>query len=390
MPLAASSGPAASLAVSACSLAAAAYLFLRLRKVEAQLAAEVDAARAAHLHLTRRVEAAMETRTSAATAAAAPSSTAPPSASRSLPSPSNAAQTASEPTVRSRADSVCSSSHTGDLGDLDHGYKTADEDADDEEDVDVVSSSQPPPAAFLPGVTAASAATPVGGAVAGAPSAGDDWGARSVMAENGSWSCIDGHGGGGSGGASLAPTTGGSEAGRARAADEARLAAEGAVLAKADELYDRKEYEAAAALLAGSEQSVEVQWRRCRVLKELGEAAKQAGDADRCRTLLYEGLEHVTLALNLGEGGSENAYVHKWYAIAVSQTSTYEGTKVISGQRQEETNPARARAGLCPWPLAPGPLPLARRPPHPQLPWPAVACRATLPSVLTLPLDPPP
>ena len=155
-----------------------------------------------------------------------------------------------------------------------------------------------------------------------------DWASRSVMGEGGSWSCIDSgtsYAGGRTDSLLMQPES--CAALEACAALEECAAAENIMLSKADELYKRQEYEAAAGMLAGSEQSVEVQWRRCRLMKELGEAAKRAGDAERCRRLLYEGLALVTTALNHGKGGSENSYVHKWYAIAVSQTSSYEGTK---------------------------------------------------------------
>lgn len=145
------------------------------------------------------------------------------------------------------------------------------------------------------------------------------------MAEGGSWSCIDNAAGSAAGSRSAGSRSAGS---RSSAEVDAAKAAEAAVCEKADELYKARDFEEANDLLSGAEQSVEVQWRRCRICKERGEAAKLAGDDVKCKTLLYEGLEHVTLALNHGVGGAQNAYVHKWYAIAVSNTSGYEGTKV--------------------------------------------------------------
>lgn len=325
------------LIISTTSVAVTAYLLLRLRAIERQLAAEREEARAAHLHLTRRVEAAMESR-SAAAAASRPN--APILASRALQtgSPAVVAQPSGEGSSRSRAPSACSSSNTD--FENEHGYRTADEDADDDDDASSQAPLAAPPALSHPIARSpdrnASGQDEEGGPDSPLrvekPSAGNnqgEWGTRSIMAEGGSWSCIDGAApsSGGSGAATTSQPAASADEAKAQAAEEARLAAEGALLAKADELYSRHEYEACCALLAGSEQTIEVQWRRCRVLKELGEAAKQGGDADRCRQLLYEGLEHVSAALNEGAGGKENAYVHKWYAIAVSQTSSYEGTK---------------------------------------------------------------
>ena len=164
----------------------------------------------------------------------------------------------------------------------------------------------------------------------------DAWAARSVVGDA-SWSCVDGGasdggsggrasagGGGGSGG------SGGGSGVESPAGDSeevaARAAALTAILVRVDAMYGNQEYEAAAELLAGGEQSAEVLWRRCRVLKELAEVAKRAGQAKACEKMLREGLTHVTAALE-SEDGASNFAVHKWYAIALNATSGYEGTK---------------------------------------------------------------
>jgi len=58
----------------------------------------------------------------------------------------------------------------------------------------------------------------------------------------------------------------------------------------------------------------------------LGEVAKANGQPKERERLMYEGLHLVTSAL---ETDPNNWAVHKWYAIAVSETSAFEGTKAV-------------------------------------------------------------
>ena len=357
---------AIALATSGAAISLSIYVWARLKSVELRLNKEVTEQRAAVLHLSKRLDVAMAsppvapTRTSAAASAVV-------------------SQGTSTATESSLPVSRCSSTSTEHEN---SGYKTADEDAEDEAPppprMSAATSSaespnrrpaavkQPPPESAVL-VEAPEASPPT-------PPTSPGWESRSIMAEGGSWSCIDNAAGSAAGSRSAGSRSAGS---RSSAEVDAAKAAEAAVCEKADELYKARDFEEANDLLSGAEQSVEVQWRRCRICKERGEAAKLAGwtrakrhnpnllisllipptvvamcmracnspglnlahslawcpcplpsgDDVKCKALLYEGLEHVTLALNHGVGGAQNAYVHKWYAIAVSNTSGYEGTK---------------------------------------------------------------
>ena len=288
----------AALTIAGGAMSLSVYLYTRLRYVERRLIEEREEQRAALLHLTQRVEAAMESR---------PSLPRMPAVTATVVSQGTSAANESSLPV-SRSSSACTSRSHDDPGYKtadDSGYKTADEEADEDE--------SPPPR-----MSAASAAAAVFGrrpAAAKPPppdyvDAGEsspsktEWASQSIMAEGGSWSCIDGVANSAAAAGSSASDLHGGEAVTQDAAAAAAKAADHAVCSKADELYEKKEFEAASELLSGAEQSVEVQWRRCRLCKELGEAAKLAGDPDKCKALLYEGLEHVTLALNLGDKGA--------------------------------------------------------------------------------------
>jgi len=89
-------------------------------------------------------------------------------------------------------------------------------------------------------------------------------------------------------------------------------------------MYESQEYEGAAELLGASEQSAEVLWRRCRVLVSQADTAKEAGQLKQAEALLREGLGYVSAAL---DAAPTNFATHKWYAVAVSKVSTYDGTK---------------------------------------------------------------
>ena len=71
----------------------------------------------------------------------------------------------------------------------------------------------------------------------------------------------------------------------------------------------------------------EVQWRLARICKELAQLAGSTGGAAgkaQERELLLEGLRYATAAL---EADGAHFAPHKWYAILVSLTSGFEGTK---------------------------------------------------------------
>jgi len=92
-------------------------------------------------------------------------------------------------------------------------------------------------------------------------------------------------------------------------------------------MYQAQEFEAAFELLASQSDrpSVDVLWRRARVLKELGEVAKGAGQPKECERLRREALRHASDAL---AADASCWAAHKWYAISLSAVNEYEGTKV--------------------------------------------------------------
>ena len=216
------------LIISTTSVAVTAYLLLRLRAIERQLAAEREEARAAHLHLTRRVEDAMESR-SAAAAASRPN--APILASRALQTGSPAV--VAKPSGRDHR----ASGATLDLlllkrGENEHGYRTADEDADDDDDASSQAPLAAPPALSHPIARSpdrnASGQDEEGGPDSPLrvekPSAGNnqgEWGTRSIMAEGGSWSCIDGAAPSSGSGAATTSQPAGADEAKAQAAGEA-------------------------------------------------------------------------------------------------------------------------------------------------------------------------
>ena len=85
-------------------------------------------------------------------------------------------------------------------------------------------------------------------------------------------------------------------------------------------MYDAGEYSDARELLSSQEASVEVLWRRCRLLKSFADLAKDKGDAKENERCLREGLQLVREALQRDDS---NWAVHKWYAITVSLVSAF-------------------------------------------------------------------
>ena len=214
-----------------------------------------------------------------------------------------------------------SSSCSSDRGSIenDRGYHTADEDVDGE----------PYPAA------AQSAMPTRGEATRDSPVRIEAWAARSVMGGDGSWSCVDGGG--------AAPSS--STASGMDEAASAKQAAEAAILARVDSMYLEQEYDNAFELLAGAaDETAEVLWRKTRVLKELAGIAKQGGAKKKCEAMWYEALGFASRALELDRS---NFACHKWYAIAISETSSC--APRLKGLNRECTpsRPLRPRASPC-------------------------------------------
>ena len=167
------------------------------------------------------------------------------------------------------------------------GYKTAEEEAADERDSAASSTSPAPSPATAPPRELASAAAAGGGGGGGGGAAtppASGW-AGGGAGNDGSWSCIGSVDAGTPGAAARGGAAGSSTS---DGAAPAREAANAAVLEKADELYTSAEYEAAASLLQGEGESVEVLWRRCRLCKELADVAKAGGNKKQQEALLYE------------------------------------------------------------------------------------------------------
>lgn len=153
------------------------------------------------------------------------------------------------------------------------------------------------------------------------------------------------------GGASAAEEEGASSAAASAAAPSSALAArvqEAATLVvRADEAYAAREtglarslLEEASALGLPDAARAEVRWRLARTLKELADeekAAGQAGGSDGARkaakqrekSLMLESLGAAREAVEL-DGDQFGA--HKWYAIALSITSAYDGVRAAIEQ----------------------------------------------------------
>lgn len=145
---------------------------------------------------------------------------------------------------------------------------------------------------------------------------------------------VDGESGGG--------TVQGSACVDGKVGDETGVASQlEATLSRADVLYDAAKYDEAYSLLADlledeeggafdtKEEAqrtarAEVLWRSARLARERAEQAKARGEKVRAKDLSYSGLEHATAALEIAP---DHYAAHKWYAISLSTTSGYEGTK---------------------------------------------------------------
>jgi len=116
------------------------------------------------------------------------------------------------------------------------------------------------------------------------------------------------------------------DSGLAPAADKAAL------LARADLLYDERDYESAHQFLRGQPEAAdsgaqcEISWRLSRACRELSVQAKKQGNAAVERSYVGEALSHAATALALDP---DNFAAHKWYAISLSLSSSFEGTKAV-------------------------------------------------------------
>lgn len=150
-------------------------------------------------------------------------------------------------------------------------------------------------------------------------------------------------GGGGGGGGEISGGTaqGAGGAGGKEGSDKGLASRLDSTLSRADVLYDAAKYDEAYSLLAdlledeeggalgtGAKAQraarAEVLWRSARLSRERAEQAKARGEKARAKDLSYSGLEHAMAALEIAP---DHFAVHKWYAISLSTTSGYEGTK---------------------------------------------------------------
>lgn len=216
-------------------------------------------------------------------------------------------------------DSSCSRSDVG-------GYKTAEE--EDEDGAEVAS------AAFKAAHSKMKVSTPAASSFKGTvamplvnePSvpgrqADKEWAAQSVKSS--SWSCLSEVASSSSSADLMKAPAGISDAAAAAEAAEARAAVATAVLERADAMYEDGQYSDASDLLSSQEASVEVLWRRCRLLKSFADIAKDKGDAKENERCLREAHKLVSEAL---EREDTNWAVHKWYAITTSLVSAF-GTR---------------------------------------------------------------
>lgn len=107
-------------------------------------------------------------------------------------------------------------------------------------------------------------------------------------------------------------------------ADSSALQGIGQISRRADSLYDEQSYSDAYALLDAAPRTADTLWRKARVCKELGDAAKASGQKQREKELVLEGFQLAEAALELDDS---NFGCHKWYAILTSLVSEFEGTK---------------------------------------------------------------
>jgi hypothetical protein len=123
-----------------------------------------------------------------------------------------------------------------------------------------------------------------------------------------------------------------------------------ALLEEVDARYERKELADAYALVEGRSGDAATLWRRARLSKELADQDKASGDKAGEREWLLRGLADATTAM---ETDGECFQSHKWYAILVGLTSSFEGTKATIQKsfvvkehflRAAELNPGDATA----------------------------------------------
>ena len=220
-------------------------------------------------------------------------------------------------------DSSCSRSDVG-------GYKTAEEEDEDGAEVPIKTAhskmkvSTPAASNFIGTVAMPLVDEP---SVPGRQ-ADKEWAAQSVYIgdksdKSSSWSCLSEVASSSSSADLMKAPAGISDAAAAAEAAEARAAVATAVLERADAMYEDGQYSDASDLLSSQEASVEVLWRRCRLLKSFADIAKDKGDAKENERCLREAHKLVSEAL---ERDDTNWAVHKWYAITTSLVSAF-GTR---------------------------------------------------------------
>ena len=232
-----------------------------------------------------------------------------------------AAEASGKPGNISRQDSWQS------MNDETAGYKTAEEDFADE------SSREPGPPPASQQSSSASVARPAPASVPSSMPKSD-----SEADAGNKWACVSNstdqlHT------ASVPPSPADPSAMRAPVDPDSAEALQQALqqaLQKADERYDEQSFEEAHTLLTtqleparsqGPKLEAQVLWRLARICKDIGSVAGARGGAagkTKERELLTEGMKHATAALDADD---EHFATHKWYAIMVSLTSGFEGTK---------------------------------------------------------------
>lgn len=220
-------------------------------------------------------------------------------------------------------ESSCSRSDVG-------GYKTAEEEDEEGAEVAAAASKAAHRKVKVPTPAASSFKGTVAMPLVDEPSvpgrqADKEWAAQSVYIgdKNSSWSCLSEVASSSSSADLIKPTTGSSDAAAAAEAAEAHAAVAKAVLERADAMYEDGQYSDASELLSSQEASVEVLWRRCRLLKSFADIAKDKGDAKENERCLREAHKLVSEALQRDD---TNWAVHKWFAITTSLVSAF-GTR---------------------------------------------------------------
>ena len=251
-------------------------------------------------------------------------------------------------------ESSCSRSDVG-------GYKTAEEEDEEGAEVAAAASKAAHRKVKVPTPAASSFKGTVAMPLVDEPSvpgrqADKEWAAQSVYIgdKNSSWSCLSEVASSSSSADLIKPTTGSSDAAAAAEAAEAHAAVAKAVLERADAMYEDGQYSDASELLSSQEASVEVLWRRCRLLKSFADIAKDKGDAKENERCLREAHKLVSEALQRDD---TNWAVHKWFAITTSLVSAF-GTRDPRDARSSEALQRGACAFAHPCSLS-APLPWA-------------------------------